>query len=117
MFDISIRLDWVRLKQSEYHVNSDVPLVGCRIRILIGCRRLCSHTRLIIGCRPRSKLCFKHSTRSDYARWTSTNVMMYYLRKKPRNTVKGRKYWVHPILRQRFSLGTFQNLITELKSE
>ncbi|XP_035432588.1 uncharacterized protein LOC118271408 isoform X2 [Spodoptera frugiperda] len=44
-------------------------------------------------------------------------VMYYYLRRKRRKTAKERKYWVHPILRERFSLGTFQNLITELRSD
>ncbi|KOB72261.1 putative nuclease HARBI1-like protein [Operophtera brumata] len=44
-------------------------------------------------------------------------VMYYYLRRKREKTAKKRKYWVHPILKERFSLGTFQNLTTELRSD
>lgn len=90
------------------------------IRILIGCRRLCSHTRLIIGCRPRSKLVPILSTLREACTMDVDEalvVMYYYLRRKRRKTAKERKYWVHPILRERFSLGTFQNLITELRSD
>ena len=44
-------------------------------------------------------------------------VVMFYLRRKQRKTANKRKFWVHPILRERFSLGTFHNLIGELRSD
>lgn len=58
------------IKNGAVHIWRSFPLVGCRIRILIGCRnriligcwRFCSRTRLIIGCRPRSKLVLFLST-------------------------------------------------------
>lgn len=51
-----IELSFLFVYCVAYNPKSSFPLVGYRIRILIGCRRLCSHTRVIIGCRPRSKL-------------------------------------------------------------
>lgn len=51
---LAIFLSYVWLT-SVQQCKSSFPLVGYRIRILIGCRCLCSHTRVIIGCQPHSK--------------------------------------------------------------
>jgi hypothetical protein len=44
-------------------------------------------------------------------------VVMWYFLKRRRKQVKKRKYWVHTILAERFTQGTFQTLIDELKSD
>lgn len=42
-------------------------------------------------------------------------IVYYYLRRKRIKTATERTYCVHPILREKFSLGTFQNLKTDEK--
>ncbi|CAG9785556.1 unnamed protein product [Diatraea saccharalis] len=78
--------------------------------------------RLIIGCRPPRPSSSILSTLLYERRLCTMDadevlVVVYYLRRKQKKRAKERKYWVLPILRERFGLGTFQNLITELRRD
>lgn len=44
-------------------------------------------------------------------------VLMYWYRRRRKRQVISRRYWEHPIVRERYNLGTFRNLMCQLRRD